>query len=59
MTVQNTTAKVREDGNAVKSVFSFPFKVFSDSDIQVSTIVKSTGVRNGCLFLGGILAKIS
>lgn len=44
MTVQNTTAKVREDGDAIKSVFSFPFKVFSNADIEVSTIVKSTGV---------------
>ena len=44
MTVQNTTAKVREDGNGVKSVFSFPFKLFSEVDIEVSTIVKSTGV---------------
>ena len=44
MTVQNTTAKIREDGDAVKSVFSFPFKLFTESDIEVSTIIKSTGV---------------
>ncbi len=44
MTVQNITAKVREDGDGAKSVFSYPFKIFSESDVEVSTIVKSTGV---------------
>lgn len=44
MTVQDTTAKVREDGDGAKSVFSFPFRLFTDTDIEVSTILKSTGV---------------
>lgn len=44
MTIQNTTSKVREDGNGVKSVFSFPFRLFTDTDIEVSTIIKSSGV---------------
>lgn len=44
MTIQNTTSKIREDGNGVKSVFSFSFKIFTETDIEVSTIVKSTGI---------------
>lgn len=44
MTIQNTTSKIREDGDAVKSVFSYPFKLFTESDIEVSTVIKSTGV---------------
>jgi hypothetical protein len=44
MTVQDTSAKVRQDGDGVQSVFSFPFKIFTETDIEVYTVVLATGV---------------
>lgn len=44
MVVENVPNKVREDGNGVKTDFTFGFKIYKTSDIKVYKVVKSTGV---------------
>lgn len=44
MTVENVANKVREDGNGVKTAFTFSFKIYKTSDIKVYKVVKATGV---------------
>ena len=42
MTVSNTTRKIRETGNGVKTAFSFPFKIRKAADLTVYKIDTST-----------------
>lgn len=44
MTIQNTTRKVRSDGNGSVTAFSFPFKIFSASELEVYKVNKTTQV---------------
>lgn len=44
MTVENVPNKVREDGNGVKTAFTFSFKIYKTTDIKVYKVVKATGV---------------
>lgn len=44
MVVENVPNKIREDGNGSKVAFTFPFKVYKTSDINVFKVVKATQV---------------
>jgi Flp pilus assembly protein TadG len=44
MVVENVSNKIREDGNGSKVAFTFPFKVYKTSDINVFKVVKATQV---------------
>lgn len=44
MSIADTTNKVREAGNDVKTAFDFPFKIFEEGDIEVYKIDQDTGV---------------
>jgi len=41
MTITNTTNKIREAGNGVKVTFSFPFKIFNASDLEVYKVTNA------------------
>ena len=44
MTITNTTSKIRYTGNAVTVNFSFPFRIFNASDLEVYLVLNSTDV---------------
>lgn len=45
MSVSNETNKVRTQGNGSETVFSFSFKIFSKTDLEVYKVVRSTDVE--------------
>lgn len=44
MSVTNTSNVVREQGNGSKTVFSFSFKIFAASELEVYSVVRATDV---------------
>lgn len=44
MTVTNTTNTVQEQGNGVKTAYTFDFKVFAASDLEIAKVNRSTRV---------------
>lgn len=44
MTVSDTTRKIRADGDGAITAFTFTFKVFSETELEVYTVNKTTGV---------------
>jgi len=43
MTVSNTTSKIRYTGNGTTTAFTFPFKIFDNTDLEVYLITTATG----------------
>jgi len=46
MTISTETDKVTHAGNSAATNFSYPFKIFADSDLVVTHVVDATGVEN-------------
>jgi len=46
MTVANTTRKIQADGDGAQTAFTFPFKIFSETDLEISKVTKATGATS-------------
>lgn len=51
MTVTNTTNKDRSEGNGITTIFPASIKIFAETDIKVTTIVRATDVLANTLVL--------
>lgn len=45
MTISNQTVEQKVSGDGIELVFSFPFKIYEDTDVSVFTELKATGVQ--------------